>query len=104
MFIPILIITALAICAIGIPLIALILLPGIYAETQRSRQSEARIELDRLRKQRLERDLTVVENRAHLVASQEALVALRIEEKRRELGMGAERTTPTTPGSDSPAW
>lgn len=45
-----------------------------------------KLRVDRLRAERYQRDLLVVENRAHFVASQEALLALRIEKARRELG------------------
>lgn len=69
---------------------------------QGDRREEAKILVDVLRTKRLERDLAVVENRAHLVATQEALAALRIEKLRRELGMPSE--THVSAGSDSPAW
>lgn len=57
----------------------------------------AKLAVDQLRAARLERDLQVVENRAHLVANQSTMVELRIEEKRKELGLDR-------PAGDSPAW
>lgn len=71
------------------------------ARTRNDRQLKeareiAKLAVDQLRAARLKRDLQVVENRAHLVANQSVMVELRIEEKRKELGLDR--------GSDSPAW
>jgi len=52
---------------------------------------ELKKETEKLRAARLERDLMVVENRAHLVASQTVKADLAIEVTRRELGYPADR-------------
>lgn len=57
----------------------------------------AKLAVDQLRAKRLQRDLGVVEARAQLVANQSVMVELRIEEKRKELGLDR-------PAGDSPAW
>ncbi len=84
-----------------IPLTGLVLLGVVIAcaannpdERLKRQREQAKLDVDLLRRKRLERDLLVVENRAHLIATQEAVAALRIEKLRRELGYSDEPFTP----------
>lgn len=67
------------------------------AISEKEKLAAAKLRTETLRADRLARDLAVVENRAILVSNQSVMVELRVEEKRRELGLGASTFTPTNP-------
>lgn len=80
-------------------------LPGFLDLKVKNQREQAKLRVDTLRAARLQEDLAVVSARGHLVASQEALVGLRIEEKRRELNLPPDTSFPATPaGTDDPSW
>lgn len=67
------------------------------AISEKEKLAAAKLRTETLRGDRLARDLAVVENRAILVGNQSVMVDLRIEEKRRKLGLGVSTFTPTNP-------
>ena len=85
--------------------------PASYEQQERQIKMAAQLqkmEVDRLRAQRLKTDLQVVDARAHLVTSQETRTALQIEKLRRDLGMPADYSFTAPPpdgtGNDSGAF
>lgn len=103
-FVAVFFITLAVICVLGAILLTLAGIHGQKIIDQKNRKEEAKIKVDELRAQRLQRDLEVVENRAHLVASQEVRTALQIEKIRRELHMLPDPSNTSPTGTDSPAW
>lgn len=103
-FVAVFFITLAVICVLGTLILILAGIHGQKIVDQKKRKEEAKIKVDELRAKRLEFDLQVVENRAHLVASQEVRTALQIEKLRRELHMKPDPGTTPPTGTDSPSW